>query len=162
MVGFYLWAKILQLRTYYLIKSAAAELHASTLDIQSWQAFSHSWLPPCLRHVIKMVIALISTLWWRLLADMCRGQKSGSKIRRIRLQNRMPRSKIYRIPWQNYLVRIQDLQDLTTKKCDPGLPGSHCNNTNSRSRISRILRWKNIRYKIHRVQHPRDLKTEQT
>ena len=48
-------------------------------------------------------------------ADMCRGQKLGSKIRKIRRQNRMSRSKIHRIPRQNHLVGIQDLQDLTTK-----------------------------------------------
>ena len=28
----------------------------------------------------------------------------------------MPRSRIYTIPRQNHLVRIQDLQDLTTKQ----------------------------------------------
>ena len=31
-------------------------------------------------------------------ADMCRSQKSGSNIHRIRRQNRMSRSRIYRIP----------------------------------------------------------------
>ena len=52
----------------------------------------------------------------RPLADMCRGQKLGSKIRRIR---RMPwiqwnaKSKIYKIPRQNHLVSIHDLQDIT-------------------------------------------------
>ena len=76
---------------------------------------------------------------WR--TDMCRNQKSGSKIRRIWRQNRMSRSKIYRILRQNHLVRIQDLQDFTTKQKfriqdpkdptsepksqDPGSPGSH-------------------------------------
>ena len=79
-----------------------------------------------------------NTSW---LSDMCHGQKLGSKIRKIRRQIRMSRSKIYSIPRQNHLVRIQDLQDLMTKRKfriqdlqdpttktrneDPGSPGSH-------------------------------------
>ena len=51
-----------------------------------------------------------------LSADICRGQKLGSRICRIRRQNGMPRSKIYRIPRQNHLVMIHDLQDLTAKQ----------------------------------------------
>ena len=79
----------------------------------------------------------------------------------------MSRSKIYRIPWQNHLVRIQDLQDPNTKqKCriqdlqdptaktiheDPGSPGSH-NETkiydprSAGSKIPRIPRQKNFKY----------------
>ena len=71
---------------------------------------------------------------------MCRGKKIGSKIRRIRWQNGMPKPKIYRNRRQNHLIRIHDLQDLTTKQKfriqypqdptgktsqDPGSPGSH-------------------------------------
>ena len=82
------------------------------------------------------------TCWKTMMGpDMFRSQKSGSKIRRIRGQNKMSRSKICRISWQNHLARIQDLQDLTTKQKtriqdlqdptaimknqDPGSPGSH-------------------------------------
>ena len=50
------------------------------------------------------------------IADMCRGQKLGSKIHRIQRQNRMSRYKIYRIPQQNHFIRIQYLQDLTNKQ----------------------------------------------
>ena len=74
-------------------------------------------------------------------ADMCRSKKSGSKIRTIRRHDRISRSKIYRIPCQNHLVWIQELQDITTEgkfgiqnlqdptskaeNQDPGSPGSH-------------------------------------
>ena len=76
-----------------------------------------------------------------LEAGMCRGQKLGSKIRKIRRQNRMSISRIHKILRRNHLVRIQDIQELTpkqkfriqdlqdptakTKNEDPGSPGSH-------------------------------------
>ena len=47
---------------------------------------------------------------------MRRSQKSGSRMRRIRRQNRMSRYKIYKIPRQNHLVGIQDLQNLRPKQ----------------------------------------------
>ena len=94
-------------------------------------------------------------------ADMCRGQKSESKIRRIRRQNGVSRSKSTgprgKPPSQN-----------------PGSPGSHCNDKKIRVRdiqdptmqqkfrIQDPQEPKSARFNIRRIQDPQDLKTEQT
>ena len=46
---------------------------------------------------------------------MCRSQKSGRKINRFPQQNKISRPKIYCISLQNHLVKIQYIQDPTTK-----------------------------------------------
>ena len=89
-----------------------------------------------------------------ILSDLRRSKKSRSKIRKIRRQNRN---------------MIKGLQDPTSKSfChapvppeshdkasiyDPGSSGSHCENENSISMISRIPRW--IKNRIQDPQDPR-------
>ena len=76
-------------------------LEVTSLHLEPMEAVFHSW-----------------EAQETCLPDMCHSQKSGSKICRIRRQNRILRSKICKIPQLNHLVRIQVLQDLTAKqKC---------------------------------------------
>ena len=72
----------------------------------------------------------------------------------------MSRSKIYRIPRQNHLVRIQDLQYITTKQKFRIQDPQDSNAITKKIKIQ-DLQDPTMRQKL-RTQDPQDLKTEQT